>query len=273
MQYSIPESHPCLPGETHTVRSREFQTLGENVWLDGDIIDAFLAINCDIFHAATVIPTQQTDYILGRSSRNLPENRNWAMYNIDFDRVHSKILMPYTTGHHWCLLIIDIDRHTVQHVDPKHLETSAKTIMGRSKMAYNNFLKFINASRKFGENLLNKIEWKFIPFRTKRPIQPPEDGNNCGPITLHYVECIAKNLQFNLAFDPKKYREYVADTLIENSNPMSQICLFCDRDNVNLDTATCILCKRFCHLYCLDNNNFYNHEGICMLCMKYLERI
>lgn len=112
----ICESDAIVVCKTYEVRAREFRTLQGRLWINGLIIDAFVAAHIDMWDDVTYIPTDSTSIILGEFSQ-LRTCRNRRLCKIDIDFCN-RLLMPYLQGDHWYLLAAQIKEQEICIMDP-----------------------------------------------------------------------------------------------------------------------------------------------------------
>lgn len=125
--------------------------------------------------------------------------------------------------------------------------------------------------------------WKIVK-QAKRPLQPTDDGHSCGPLVLHYVDCIGSYKQFDMNLNIRQYRNIVAKELLLRSQNMKNVCLHCGKNVLQIGYR-CQSCYRKTHEDCafyseldtdnvtdayeiteLRNNTKIIHPFICRLC-------
>ena len=79
------------------------------------------------------------------------------MYNINWN-IHGKVFLPYNRHHHWCLLILDFDDHTIMHLDPKREHG------WHDENAVEMFRRFLAECYAMGKTQLTNINWKVKKF-------------------------------------------------------------------------------------------------------------
>lgn len=145
--------------------------------------------------------------------------------------------------------MIDVQEKKTYHIDPTYIE--ATEISKNSKMCFRDFNKYLAGSLKVKPNTLNTTKWTNDRYLVKRPLQPETDKYNCGIYIMYYMDCIAQNMEYDMEFIPNKYRSYVAELLLRESECMEQICLLCFEDVIDDFKLTCHICNRFVHINCL----------------------
>lgn len=71
------------------------------------------------------------------------------MYKISMN-FHGKVFIPYCYGNHWCLIMLKVDDHTIQHFDPLGLD--------RGNRAITAFVSFLHDCDPAFKNNLCKIK-------------------------------------------------------------------------------------------------------------------
>ncbi|KAJ8670621.1 hypothetical protein QAD02_001880 [Eretmocerus hayati] len=108
---------------------------------------------------------------------------------------------------HWTLLVVDVERGKVSHIDPKIRENSQVEPDIRSTILFQNYLQYLNLSKSPPKNNLQTINWTYEPFEDlDRPLQPPSDMDNCGPYVMDAMDHISLGTAFDPEFDPMLYR-------------------------------------------------------------------
>lgn len=257
------------PNTSVEILSPQFQTLQGKEWILGEVIDGFWAIRGREWNNTVVVSVQHTACILG-DQFFWPQNRNWHMYKFaETGFTRGKILMPYTSRNHWCLLIVNANDKTVIHLDPLHSETPSDKRV-RSKTAFTLFIKFLNDAAKYFPDANKDIDkWKHRINKTPRPMQPRGDSWNCGVYTMLYCDFIGGGGNFRNDFCPDRYRMKIAKIILENMDDVSENCQFCFLDKENPQRAICKTCGRYSHLVCLRNSWFYVND-VCTLCRMYV---
>lgn len=90
------------------------------------------------------------------------------------------------------------------------------------------------------------------------PIQ--KDTYNCGVYVIYYAFTIMDSSNFSLDFNPNIHREYLKTYLLENSEDMTNICLYCNwhsdkhrcqQDDEYVEWVSCSLCCRWIAINCI----------------------
>ncbi|KAF0746127.1 Uncharacterized protein FWK35_00031252, partial [Aphis craccivora] len=107
------------------------------------------------------------------------------------------------------------------------------------------------------------------------------DAFSCGVYIIYYTFKFMDNSKFSLEFDPNTYREYLKTYLLENSEDMTNICLYCnwhsDRHHCPLDDeyvewVSCSRCCCWIAINCIPKEyrliNYDNIDFFCLFCQK-----
>lgn len=173
-QYGSITNAPVTGFDTYNLVAEEFCTLNNKNWIDGKIIDCFaITLLNNTSHNVIYVPTNYTYYMIGDLYKR-SKNSQWRMYNIT-NPVSGIMLLPYLYESHWYLLIIDLDRNTILHLDPKFVNTSDKI---RAVTAFKNYVKESGLLDTSGKNVCDKQWREIICNDNDRPLQ--DDAFNCG---------------------------------------------------------------------------------------------
>lgn len=105
------------------------------------------------------------------------------------------------------------------------------------------------------------------------------DTYNCGAIILYLVENLLAGESLTAPKDFDEYRNYLKKLLLQNSDDMRDLCLYCSMLTQE-ENIQCKTCFRICHIRCLLNQremqtNYINktryikekiYKGVCGLC-------
>lgn len=107
------------------------------------------------------------------------------------------------------------------------------------------------------------------------------DGHNCGIFVIYYVFTIVSKSHFDKEFNPTEYRNYLKRYLLENSEDMTEICLYCNRlkkshrcdeDQKFVQWVACTCCGRWMATNCIPTEdkieNYEKSVFLCLLCKK-----
>lgn len=195
------------------------------------------------------------------------KNAQWRMYNIT-NPISGTMLLPYLYNSHWCLLIIDFNKHTILHLDPKFLDSPDKE---RAVTAFKRYMKESSLLDINSKHIVCDKSWREI-ILNDRPVQ--NDAYNCGIYVMYYMMSVIRNQRFDTNFKPVEYRNVVAESLLKSSNCIKDICQYCFSDR-KISVVMCNTCRRWVHQLCLkkkynDTTNWKNPDAKykCMLCSK-----
>lgn len=257
---------PVTGFDIYDLSGEEFYTLKDNNWIDGKIIDCFtISLLNNTSHNFIYVPTNYTYNMIGDFYKR-SKNPQWRMYNIT-NPISGTMLLPYLYESHWYLLIIDFDKQTILHLDPKFLVSPDKE---RATTAFKNYLKESSLLDTNSKHVSDKT-WREI-IHNDRSLQ--NDGYNCGIYVIYYIMSIIRNEPFDLNFKPAEYRIFAAEFLLKLSNSMKDICQYCFSDR-KIPLVMCNTCRRWVHQACLKKKfnittNWENPDEKyrCMLCSK-----
>lgn len=132
------------------MRAREFNSLRQNIWINGIIIDCYVANCIDKWQDTTYIPTDRTPVMIGEfSSKRACTNRR--MCKITFP-INNLSLMRYVENSHWHLLVANVEQKKVCVLD---LYGKGDDEV-RAIKAFESFIKTVESSF----SCLRKIEWE-----------------------------------------------------------------------------------------------------------------
>lgn len=243
-RYIANRSMPIISDKEFYLFLEQFRTLKPEQWIDGTIIDCFVASQINGWKNIVYVPTDHTFFILGDYCDKEP-HENWLMYNIS-EKINGKILLPYLYRSHWRLLIVDIEEATISVLDPYKYGKD-------KKRAEESFKKFLKICPKTSMSTLKNIDFKQKKVFNNRPFQKANDKNNCGIYVLHYIKCIAEGKNFGTSIEPTTAREEIAEILLTKSSSMKEHCLFCFNIR-RKDLVMCSLCRRWAHPQCVAKN-------------------
>lgn len=184
--------------------------------------------------------------------------------------------MPlHVNGNHWVIMFADFDNQKFYFFDP--YET---TEYNKCRHNFVTILSELKKNHVYGEV---GNAWPEMNFQLFSDYPKQTDSYNCGVYVLYYAECMMKNkidnVKFNKEFSPMVYRQVLKDLLLEKSDFMRDICLYCGRTDKkhreikkdNIDWVQCDTCNRWIILQCLSSveqtlDNDDNFE--CVLCMS-----
>lgn len=151
-QYGSTTNAPVTGLDTYNLIAEEFCTLKDENWIDGKIIDCFtITLLNSISHNFIYVPTNYTYYMVGDFYKT-SKNAQWRIYNIT-NPISGVMSLPYLYTSYWYLLIIDLNKNTILHLDPKFVESSDKQ---RAITAFKNYMKESSLLDMSGTNICNR---------------------------------------------------------------------------------------------------------------------
>lgn len=111
------------------------------------------------------------------------------------------------------------------------------------------------------------------------PMQLQNDRANCGVYIVYYAFTIINGSEFSSRFNPMSYRAYLKSYLLENSEDITFICLYCSRhENSHKPTenqecvewVSCTVCCRWIAINCIPERDrikdYASSNFKCILC-------
>jgi Ulp1 protease family, C-terminal catalytic domain len=248
---------------------RDFHTLSEGNWLSNFVIDICLALkvyelrlnNVKILPCEVVVRVmEKTD--IGESKRRTIEIKE-----------NSIVVLPWNIcNSHWIIAIVDFNRKECMIMDP----FTPKDI--DSRVCASRFKKLITRMK---DNCIYGLGKEFPLLKLIQcpmeniPVQT--DGYNCGVFIIYYMFTIISKLNFDPQFNPNEYRFYLKQYLLEKSENMFNVCLYCNRSSNahrceegqnQVDWVSCTRCGRWIALNCIPKEDrLENYESIVFLCV------
>ena len=227
------------------VSTLEFSTLRKKNWINGIVIDAFAATNVYLWKNVTYIPTDDSSMVVGEySHKRINKSQSICKTN---KPIKGNLIIPYVYGGHWRLMVVNREKKKLIFLDPYSQETDKD----RAFNAFNNFIENCPSNSSLAS--LRGISW-ICEELSERPYQPNNDGNSCGCYIMYYMDCIGKQEDFDMDFNPINYRDIVARKILLNSFNMQDVCLNCFQIAIS-KSVKCEICDRKCHYNC-----FYKSE-------------
>lgn len=221
----------------------ELQSLGPGIYVDGKVIDCFMILMFNQrWKNAYFFPTTQTNFMIGERC-NDEHSADWSMYHIDFI-FKGKVFLPYCLGKHWLTVELDIEKGTITHYDPLHLNNGKRAISA--------FFKYLKNCSPTARNNLPKIDWKITSIDISIPIQV--DSYNCALFVMYYMNCSEENKN-SPDFAPDDYRSEIIRLLLSHNSQKEStknLCLYCFNSKEKLgDVTPCTKCDRWDHKKCV----------------------
>ncbi|OXU16763.1 hypothetical protein TSAR_013649 [Trichomalopsis sarcophagae] len=223
----------------YTMRDLEFSTLRQGIWINGIVINSFVATHIDEWIDFTYVPSDDSITIAGDHSHERV-NRNKYISRTT-KRMKNNLLLPYLYCSHWRLLHV---QRKIMLLDPYGTDPD----QDRAVKAFKNFTEFCTPDSSVSK--LKNIQ-RVTEEVINRPYQPHDDGHSCGSYVMYYLLCIGSGKSFDMNFNPSTFRNELAYRLLLKSDNMESICLNCSATTLNEAYLKCILCKRKCREACI----------------------
>jgi len=242
----ISGKHDVLLGSFFTdLEIRDFDTLSDKEWLSNFVIDICLALN-------TIKLNLQ--YIQLMSCDNVA----WLMQDSSEKRIkkiaineNCTLLMPWLVNdNHWIIVVVNFNNNTCFIMDP------FDPVSVKNKNRFDLLFKSLKNNCSYGKCGKNFPELRYISC-PMADVPKQTDSWNCGVFVIYYAFTIMAGLNFNQHFNPMDYRNYLKKYLLENSEDMTDICLFCGHhsnkhrcknDESSVGWVSCIRCCRWVRL-------------------------
>lgn len=217
--------------------ANDFCTLNDNKWLSNFVVD--LGMNLinenNIFQ---IIPTQLSNIIF----QELTICDKFFFEKIKINR--DLIAMPFLqNNNHFCLIIINFNLKKFSFINPFNSNTDETNIYltkyKKFMQKYNNFFK--NDCKT--ANSLSPLIYEHYK---------QEDNFNCGPIILNLFERIVKNKNLSQSCNLMQYRKKLKEMFLQKSHEVSDKCLICGRNSIELKSQKRLYCKRKIHNNCMN---------------------
>lgn len=267
--------------QCHELFFSDFDTLStytpENIkemWLSNFVIDIALGVMretfCEFKNKIKILSCDVSGHLNNDPSKKIS--------NLDTIVIpkESLLVMPlHVNGNHWVIMFADFENQKFYFFDP--FETT------EYHKCRHNFVTILSELKK--NHVYGEVgnAWPEMNFQLFFDYPKQTDNYNCGVHVLYYAECMMKNkienLKFNKNFSPMVYREVLKDLLLEKSDFLRDICLYCGRTdkqhkkikNNNIDWVQCDTCNRWIILQCLscvEQTLDYDDNFECVLCMS-----
>ena len=171
-----------------TLRKRDLRSLLGNNWLNDSVIDEYLMKIERRSESESSLPsvtalTAHFYKVLDRDGiiEGMRSTRNWIKYDL---RMMEVILVPIHKSHHWSLVLIDVQEHTIHYLDS--LEGSRNTSQAPGVMK-----QFMEAyHRERGEDVQYKV-------KIRRDAPKQTNGTDCGVFVCQYSERLGRRAPLN----------------------------------------------------------------------------
>jgi hypothetical protein len=251
----------------------DFDTLSGNNWLCNFVIDTCLLTY------AFKLNLKNTHILSCNSVTQLMDRKEIgeeSYKKITFP-TNSMVILPWLFNNsHWIVVFINFNTRECYIMDPNiPYDIDSR----KSKICFNQLLKALKSNVIYGvEKNCPSVTHIACPLKN---IPKQKDTFNCGVFIVYYAFTIMNGSNFNSEFDPNMYRKYLKSHLLENSEDMTNICLYCSSDtnkhrphpdDEGVDWVSCSLCCRWMAINCIPTEdrmiNYEVNDFFCILCRK-----
>ena len=188
--------------ETIPITIATLKSLKPRVWLNAEVVDAYLEIILRKHPDITLFTSYFSITVKRESHEKILE-----MYKRRFNKMKESseklVLIPLLADGHWTLLYLDIGQQESMFFD---------SYLGKNKEVVGKIMRIFKDAGIITEEL--KI---YYPVRDLREIPKQKDGYNCGVIVIMYAEETLHNKDIQNFMD-QKYQAFSWDTEEENMN-------------------------------------------------------
>ena len=249
----------------------DFNTLSKPNWLNNFVIDICLVTKVIELglQNVEVLPCELVSSLLAK--RDVGEDMDRKIV-IEENGI---VILPWNINkNHWIVAIVDFSTNECRIMDPiKPIDVDNRIHENRFKHLYKEMKKNCIYGDKKHFPLLNLISCseENIPFQT--------DGYNCGVFVIYYVYTIMSKSDFNPHFNPVEYRNYLKKYLLEKSEDITNMCLYCNTlsnrhrcegDQSVVEWVSCTRCCRWIAINCIPERDRIDDYGssdfLCLLC-------
>lgn len=207
-------THPVLANTFASLEKEDFMTLYKDTFIDGHVVDAFGILKEKTWNNVFCVSPEISSYIIG--DFNQPENGELHFFE-NLNNFTGKLMMPYHTKNHWCLFVVDFSTNKVIHLDPIEVPKDISDMI--NNLILNRFKNFLKSSKsKFDSK---KYKFELQEYAHPRPFQV--GGCDCACFVMYFMDCIAKDIKMNTDFNSLKYRNEVADFILENNQDLDGV--------------------------------------------------
>ena len=147
--------------------ANDYRSLRPRSYISNCVVDCYAVAKLGSFNwnNAIYIATYETLQMIG-DNYNLEKGKNWCMYQINQD-FQGIVLLPYVYKHHWMLIVLDVAKGSLKHIDPL---TSHSPDRDRAVKALKDYFNDCKTNDRLTYNLCNS-EWEIVDDDEERPIQ------------------------------------------------------------------------------------------------------
>lgn len=238
----------------------DFATLDGTKYIAGFVIDVALCILNKNAHFQILTTPYSFQIYKAHDSASL---ENFVSLPVT---LNGYLAMPvHINSNHWCLAIVNCTNKIFTFINPLG-STIRESEIYLKKFIY--YLEHIFNKHSNTEKI-DTHGWKTKTL--KHTIQ--KDGYNCGAYIIYYFSRMVNGLPLTDTYDMNLYRLDIKRLILENSDPVHNLCLYCGRSVAIEQCLQCSFCKRYIHLKCLifrqEDQNMKACE-VCKLCQLYV---
>lgn len=237
-----------LTTEIFFVTANQYATLRCSRWIDGLVIDAFVAANIDDWEDFTFICTDDTKVSIGKENDGTRQKLKGRAILKTKKPIGGHILMPYLFEGHWRLLVANVKQQNLMLLDPYRTGTDKDRVVA----AFHDLLHACEEGTPLHD--LRNLKWEDRNI-SERAYQPENDGTNCGAFIMYYMECLGSEKEIEKDFDPVAYRNKIAYDLLSKSEDVGNVCLHCFSPIKTVE-AKCKMCDRRSHKACVFKTDY-----------------
>lgn len=179
----------------------------------------------------------------------------------EYDKItftqNSMVILPWLVNNnsHWIVVFINFKTRQCYIMDPSNpYDIDSRT----SKLRFKKVLETLQS------NVIYSDDRQCLPLTLiacpleNIPIQ--KDTFNCGVYIIYYAFTIMDSSKFSLEFDPNIHRENLKTYLLESSEDMTNICLYCNchsdkhrcqQEDECVEWVSCSVCCRWIAINCI----------------------
>lgn len=247
ISHFIPKSDSFIGQGEYTFTAKQFRNvISIQGPVNSDVIDIFTMSHITEWVDMSYLSTNVgcCAFKDGRKKISIQEKNS---YDIS-QELADTILLPFCQNEHWRLLMINQKNECLELLDP--YERSGN--LARVLKAFLKYLELCDTKSSM-KKLLSK-KW-MIKEGPNRPFQQPYDDFSSAVYVTYYIQCIGRKIQFDDEFDPEKFRKEILTAIVKGSEPLTDKCLYCLKNDIKDYDMRCELCNRLIHLHCEDRDN------------------
>lgn len=249
----------------------DFDRLTGNRWLNNFVIDVCLTLkvfelglkNVEVLPCEIVVSLLEKKYYGEFIQEKIAITEN------------STVILPWNVnGNHWIVVIIDFCTNKCTIMDP------INPVDVNNRMSENRFkhlCKELKSSCVYGDR--KEFPTLTLVSCTREHVPEQTDTYNCGVFIIYYVFTVLSKLNFDHQFNPSEYRIFLKHFLLQHSDNVNDMCLYCNRlsekhdrdiDDSAVTWVSCSKCCRWIVTNCIPEedrlDNYESNDFYCLLC-------